>query len=177
MRIPACFAACALPLLVAAFGCSNDSTREIVSPQLELLDASSRPSASGHGNWINLQGEYVSRSFHGVTKADGTVEGQFVQHITALNGDKRVNKGDIDCLRILTPNEAVLSGPVHENINPVFIGQTQIFRIQDNGEGNDDSPDQMSALFFRTPESGIDCRNFLPPVVTPIESGNLQVKP
>jgi hypothetical protein len=169
--------------LLLALGCENDPGREMLTPQLDVL--SSRASASGHGNWFNAAGEYVSRSFHGVTKKDGTVEGQFVQHITALNGDKRVNKGDINCLRLigLNDDDAVLSGPIHENANLALIGQTQIFRIQDNGEGSSDLPDepdqrdQMSPLFFRTAESGIDCSNFTPLVVTPIEGGNLQVKP
>jgi hypothetical protein len=135
-------------------------------------------SASGHGNWFNAAGEYVSRSFHGVVKDGGIVEGNFVQHITALNGDKRVNKGTIDCLRLLPPNEAVLSGIVEENITPSLIGQVQVFRIKDNGEGSDDLPDEMSALVFRQPVLGIDCKNLTPlPAVTPIEGGNLQVKP
>jgi hypothetical protein len=173
MKASACFA---ISTLLLALGCENDPGRDLVSPQLDVL--ASRPSASGHGNWFNAAGEYVSRSFHGVTKEDGTVEGQFVQHITALNGDKRVNKGTIDCLRLLEPDEAVLSGTVEENITPSLIGQIQIFRIQDNGEGSNDSPDQMSALVFRQPGLGINCSNLTPlPAATPIEGGNLQVKP
>jgi hypothetical protein len=176
-----CFPAYAIPAIILALGCGPDSGRDLVSPQLDLADASSGPSASGHGNWFNAAGEYVSRSFQGREKEDDegnlVVEGNFVQHVTSTTGVRRVNKGDINCLLILSPTEAVLSGPIEENITPSLIGQTQIFRIQDNGEGSNDSPDQMSALFFRTPESGIDCRSFLPPVVTPIEGGNLQVKP
>lgn len=164
-----------LSALVLTLGCGADSNRDIVSPQLDV-SASSGPSASGHGNWINLVGEYVSRTFHARENEGGLVEGNFVQHVTSTTGEKRVNKGDIDCLLILSPTEAVLSGPVHENEVPSRIGQTQIFRIRDNGEGNND-PDQMSPLFFRDPSLGLDCRNFLPPVVTPIEGGNLQVKP
>jgi hypothetical protein len=132
---------------------------------------------SGHGNWINPQGEYVSRTFHAVVKVGDVVEGNFVQHITALTGEKRVNMSDVDCLRLLSPNEAVLSGTVRENINPAVIGQTQIFRVLDNGEGSDD-PDQMSVLVFRQPTLGINCNNLIPlPAMTAIEAGNLQVKP
>lgn len=177
MKPRACLAAYGLSGLLLALGCSRDSTREIMSPELDVSDASSGPSASGHGNWFNPQGEYVSRTFHGRENADGSVEGNFVQHVTALTGEMRINKGDINCLLILSPTVAVLSGPIQEHMNPALIGQTQIFRIEDNGEGSDDSPDRMSILFFRTPESGIDCRTFVPPVVTPIEGGNLQVKP
>lgn len=183
MTIPTRFGMGAFPALLLALACGPNSADEIVSPQLNVADASSWPAASGHGNWINAAGEYVSRSFQGREMPDGSVEGNFVQHITAVNGDKRVNKGDIICLLVgpveaigLGANEAILSGPIHENINPDIIGWTQIFRVRDNGEGSD-PPDAQSGLFFRSPESGLNCRNFVPPIVTPIESGNIQVKP
>jgi hypothetical protein len=172
MKTQACLMLSTLLLVV---GCENDPNRETVSIQMDVL--STGASASGHGNWFNAAGEYVSRSFHGVVKDGGIVEGNFVQHITALNGDKRVNKGTIDCLRLLSPNEAVLSGIVEENITASLIGQIQIFRIRDNGEGSIDE-DEMSALVFRQPALGINCSNLTPlPAVTPIEGGNLQVKP
>lgn len=183
MRTPTCFGMGAFPALLLALACGPDSGRDIVSPQLSVAEGSSGPSASGHGNWINPAGEYVSRSFQGHEQADGTVVGNFVQHITSTTGDKRVNKGDIDCLLVgpvaelgLGANEAVLSGPIHENVNPDVIGWTQIFRVQDNGEGSD-PPDQMSGVFFRSPDSEINCRNFVPQTVTPNQSGNIQVKP
>ena len=137
---------------------------------------SAGPSASGHANWFNALGEYVSRTFNAREK-DGIVHGNFVQHVTSTAGVRRVNKGDIDCLRILGPGDAVLSGPVHENANPALVGTTQIFRVRDNGEGSGDPEDAQSPLFFQPPTSGVNCRNFTPPVVTPIESGNIQVKP
>jgi hypothetical protein len=166
----------ALSTLLLAIGCDADSSRQLVSPQMDILSSGS--SASGHGNWFNAAGEYVSRSFHGIVKDGGVVEGNFVQHVTAVTGEIRSNKGTIDCLRLIPPNEAVLSGTVEENITPALIGQIQIFRIQDNGEGSIDSPDQMSALVFRQPAVAIDCNNLTPlPAVTPIEGGNLQVKP
>jgi hypothetical protein len=170
----------ALLSLAILVGCgaagSGDVASELVSPQLSVSDASSGPSAEGHANWINAAGEYVSRTFNARDK-NGIVDGNFVQHITSTTGEKRVNKGDIDCLMILGPRDAVLSGPIHENVNPALIGWTQIFRVQDNGEGSGDPEDAQSPLFFRDPATGINCRNFVPPVVTPIESGNIQVKP
>jgi hypothetical protein len=44
-----------------------------------------------------------------------------------------------------------MSGPVHEHIDPALIGQTQIFRVVDNGEGNDAPPDMVSNLTFVDP--------------------------
>ena len=83
----------------------------------------------------------------------------------------------MDCLRIIAPNEAVISGRVEVSMNPALVGQVQIFRVVDNGEGDDQPADRLSALFARSPDSGIDCSNFTPPNTTPIVSGNLQVKP
>jgi hypothetical protein len=170
--------------LAAVVGCSRDSGRDIVSPRLNAVTNPSGPSASGHANWINpITKESVSRTFQARAIAPTAVpgifiaEGNFVQHVTAVNGDKRVNKGDITCLRLLAPNDAVLSGPDEENANPNLIGQTQIFREQDNGEGSGATEDAQSPLTFRTAESGIDCRTFTPLIMTAIESGNIQVKP
>jgi hypothetical protein len=172
MRTPAYLA---VSTLLLTLGCDNDPG-ERVSPQLDVV--STGTSVSGHGNWINPQGEYVSRTFHGIVKDGGIVEGNFVQHITALNGDKRVNKSTVDCIRLLSQSEAVLSGTVEENITPSAIGQTQIFRVQDNGEGSDAPPDQISILIFRQPALGIDCNNLTPlPATSAIEAGNVQVKP
>jgi hypothetical protein len=166
----------------ALFGCSGESTPNVVAPdvlapQLNSSGDASGPSANGHANWINAIGEYVSRTFNAREK-DGVVDGNFVQHVTSTAGVRRVNKGDIDCLMILPDSrDAVLSGPVHENANPALIGWTQVFRVRDNGEGAGDPEDAQSPLFFFNPTSGTNCRNFIPPVVTPIESGNIQVKP
>jgi len=171
--------AAAVLAFAVTIGCIEERGTDITAPQLDVAEAeaASGPSASGHGNWINPAGEYVSRSFHG-REQDGVVRGQFVQWITALNGDRRPNKGDIDCLRLISPQDAVLSGPITENNNPALIGQTQIFRVYDDGEGAD-AVDRMSSVFFRTPESGLNCQNLTPPDgnVTPIEGGNIQVRP
>ena len=172
----------AAPFLIVAIlvGCgAEDSTappKQIVAPRFDLIDPSSGPSASGHANFFNRLGEYGSRSFS-AHEAGGVVRGNFVQHTTAPTGEKRVNKGDIDCLRIVPPNVAVLSGPVHEHILPALIGQTQIFSVQDNGEGSDSPPEMVSNLTFVDPSSAVNCENFTPTVMFVVLSGNVQVKP
>jgi hypothetical protein len=164
--------------LAALVGCDGDSRRSIVSPQLDVAEPASGPSISGHGNWINPAGEYVSRSFHARVMPDGSVQGEFVQWVTALNGDRRPNKGDLNCLRFIAPNDAVVSGPILVNNNPDLIGQTQIFRVRDDGEGSD-AVDRMSSVFFRQPSTGLDCQTLTPPEsnMLPLEGGNLQVRP
>ncbi len=163
--------------LAALLGCESGSARDIASPELDLASQGAGSSISGHGNWINPAGEYVSRSFHARVMPDGSVHGQFVQWITALNGDRRVNMGDLDCLRFIAPNDAVASGPIHVNLNPAFIGDTQIFRVRDGGEGGD-ADDRMSSVFIREPGT-FNCQTLTPPEsnMLPLEGGNLQVRP
>jgi hypothetical protein len=163
--------------LATLIGCDGSAHPSIVSPRLDVADPASGPSASGHGNWINAAGEYVSRSFHAREVEPGVVEGSWEYHFTSPTGEKRMNQGEVNCLRIIAPNEAVISGRVLVTENPALLNQTQIFRVVDNGEGEGEAADRLSALFARSPESGIDCSNFTPPNTTPIVSGNLQVRP
>ena len=95
--------------LAALVGCDGNSRRSIVSPQLDIADPAAGPSASGHGNWFNAAGEYVSRSFHAREMEPGVVEGSWEYHFTSPDGEKRLNKGEVNCLRIIPPNEAVIS--------------------------------------------------------------------
>ena len=177
----------ALLALSVSVGCSEKRGTEVMAPQLDEVaadaDPATGPSASGHGNWINAAGEYVSRSFHAQEK-DGVVTGEFVQWVTILNDDqgkdgaRRRNVGDIDCLRLISPNEAVLSGPIKENVNLALIGQIQIFRVYDDGEGVD-AVDRQSGLAFRDPDAKVNCQNFTNPDAntTMIVGGNIQVRP
>lgn len=169
--------------LSISVGCTEDRGTDVTAPQLDVAeveaeaDPATGPSASGHGNWINPFGEYVSRSFHAREK-DGVVTGQLIQWVTSTEGVRRRNVGDINCLRLISPQEAVLSGPIRENINPDIIGWTQIFRVYDDGEGVD-AEDRQSGVTFRAPDSGVDCQNFTNPDAntTMILSGNIQVRP
>lgn len=165
--------------LATVYGCGADGRSSIVAPALDFDGrVGAGPSISGHGEWINPAGELVSRSFHARVMPDGTVQGEFVQWVTALNGDRRPNRGDLDCLRFIAPNDAVVSGPILVNDNPDLIGDTQIFRVRDAGEGND-ADDRMSSVFFREPSTELDCHTLTPPETNmrPLEGGNLQVRP
>lgn len=172
-----------VPMLTVAVavGCGGDSrssVASVLSPHFDRGDPAAGASISGHGNWINPAGEHVSRSFQARVMPDGSVKGEFVQWVTALNGDRRPNRGDLDCLRFLAPNDAVASGPILVNSNPDFIDRTQIFRVRDDGEGSD-AVDRMSSVFIRHPSTGLDCRTLTPPEsnMLPLEGGNLHVRP
>ena len=167
-----------LSVTAISLGCSNDSLGDMTAPQLDpAADPAAGSSISGHGEWINPAGELVSRSFHARVMPDGSVQGEFVQCVTALNGDRRPNRGDLNCLRFITDNDAVVSGPILVNENPDLIGVTQIFRVRDAGEGAE-ADDRMSSVFFREPITGLDCQSLTPPETNmrPLEGGNLQVR-
>jgi hypothetical protein len=167
----------AAALLCAAtlLGCNAaEPTSGISEPRLNVADAASGPSASGHANFLNRGGQLVRRSFHARVMQDGTVEGDFVQHNAVTGG---VVKGDINCLKFLGPTEAVLSGPLRVDTDSMVVGRTAIFRVGDGGEGSDASPDRMSGLLIPSAGSTLGCTNFVNPFFTPIESGNIQVMP
>src|SRR5688500_18269389 len=103
---------------VALGACSTDSTPGLMSPQLDAASGRSGASASGHANWTNAAGETVRRSFYARVMPDGRVRGEFIQHVTALDGTVRKNQSEIDCIHFLAPNDVVLSGVVKENLNP-----------------------------------------------------------
>ena len=167
--------------IAAVVGCGGDSRpsiASIVSPRFDQGDPAAGASISGHANFITPAGEHVSRSFHARVMPDGSVQGEFVQWITALDGERRPNKGDLDCLRFIAPNDAVASGPILVNDNPDFIGRTQIFRVRDDGEGSD-AVDRMSSVYIRQPITKLDCQTLTPleTNMLPLEGGNLQVRP
>ena len=171
--------ALAVPMLAVLVVACSENARSAVSPDFDVAsDAAAEPSISGHAEWINPAGELVSRSFHAQFMPDGTVRGEFVQWVTALDGQRRPNRGDLVCLRFITPNDAVASGPILVNENPDLIGDTQIFRVRDGGEGND-ADDRMSSVYFRDPSTMLDCTTLTPPEsnMRPLAAGNIQVRP
>jgi len=105
---------------------------------------------------------------------DGTVQGTYDNH--NRQGDA-VNHGEIDCLRLIGTNSAVMSGPVRKHTNPVFEGSRSLIRVDDNGEGADDPPDGVSMLTIFPPDSEFDCMTFTPAATFPIVGGNVQIRP
>jgi hypothetical protein len=136
---------------------------------------SAGPSASGHGNFTQAPGVLRTFSFEGRVMPDGSVEGNFNNH-NRLGGI--VNHGDIDCLRLIGTNGAVLSGPIRKHTDPAFEGWTAGFRVEDNGEGSNESPDRVSVIFV-VPPGRDNCQAFTPgePSMRVLEGGNVQVRP
>jgi hypothetical protein len=130
------------------------------------------PSANGHGN-LTVGGELRTFSFHANTRKDGTVKGSATLHNRA--SDVFIH-ADIDCLSVVG-NIATMSGTITNSSDPAFEGRRGLFQVQDNGEGGNTTPDQISLLVIFPANSTIDCNSNFTFSRAPIEGGNIQVKP
>ena len=130
------------------------------------------PSASGHGNYTEADGELRTFSFHARTK-NGVTRGSFVVN-NRSNG--HFLKGDINCLNIVG-NTATMSGTITSSSveDLVPVGTQTRFGVADNGEGADALPDRMSRFsnFSQATcdESPITNHSLA------VDGGNIQVKP
>jgi hypothetical protein len=177
-------AACAVTGLLLTAACAPDSGPEPLAPTVQPsltmdgVDPSADgvgPSASGHANMTQAPGVLRTFSFTARQMPDGTVEGKYTNH-NRLGGI--VNHGDIDCLMLLPPNGAVLSGPIRKHtLGEEFEGRRIVIRVEDNGEGADDPPDRVGFLVNLPAGSELDCRTFLPQTMFPVEAGNIQIRP
>lgn len=131
------------------------------------VKAAGNPSASGHGTVVD--GDTVRFiSFNAVQHDDLTVTGQ--AELQNFNQEIRIHL-ELDCLR-LNGNVANMSGIVTESNIPDLIGLRGVFRVEDNGEGGEASPDRLSRLFL----GGPDCSTTVPLGLAPIIRGNIQVR-
>jgi hypothetical protein len=151
--------------------------------------AQGNPKASGHGNLtVGDFGQTRTFTFTAVQHADGTVTGQF--EVNNPSFPIRVH-GQIDCLKF-DGNRAIASGPATQTTEPgvVALGRIAVFGVEDNGEGNNALPDQITTIPDYDPAAGIDCQDFsfngdnlmlngvgFVRSLRAIEAGNIQVKP
>ena len=172
---------CLLPMCGAALvACASDSTptaaRSPASSALQPVEIAAGPSASGHADVIQLpSGAKRTFSFHARVMPDGSVEGEYDNH-NRQGGF--VNHGDIDCLRFIAPNDAVMSGRTQRSTNPAApAGTVALFRVEDNGEGADDAPDRVSQLLIFPANSTESCQTVTPAILFPLVGGNIQLRP
>jgi hypothetical protein len=156
-----------LVLAMAAFG----------SASITLVGAqNSGPAANGHGNTTAVNDELRTFSFNAIQKKDGTVTGNMTLHNRGLDTFTKV---DINCL-LVTGNIATMSGVVTHSDDPRgdSKGLPAIFRVVDNGEGENSPPDLISGVVVLGDEDLlITCKDPFPLALRPIEAGNIQVKP
>src|SRR5687768_10973584 len=157
--------------------CSGESTdKHALAPDLRLSETpvnEAGPSASGHVTVIQASGTRRTFSFTARRMPDGTVHGQYENHNRALGFS---NHGDVDCLRFVGENIAVMSGTIRRSDNPAGPeGGRTIFRVEDYGEGADSPPDRVSMLALFPPGGTEDCANFTPTTSIAIIGGNIRV--
>ena len=178
--------ACALALGI--FGCAKE---DIKAPNVSDESATSKQDitlttraggnqmANGGGTTVE-GGEKSTFVFNAVKKSNGSVTGHLVYQIRVSNIGIKM---DLDCVRFIGTNTAVLSGIVTQvsgdNI-PFYIhvGSNAYFEVVDKGQGNDSAPDLISDLFFPigAGSANANCTNRRAGTYLPI-SGNIQVKP
>lgn len=156
-------------------------------PELEDIDRSStgdrgNQSATGHANQT-VGGELRTFSFSAIRHKDGTVTGQFQLHNRATDV---VIHGEVTCLlAIARPHQgaAFMGGVVTRvdgNAPGFFEGRPVMFSAFDNGEGANAPFDLLTGLVATTPETVARQCAFGLRVgggPTPVEDGNIQVRP
>ncbi|HEU4746999.1 MAG TPA: hypothetical protein VFS56_00750 [Gemmatimonadaceae bacterium] len=159
--------------------CSGEPTdKHLLAPPLrlsEIPDNAAGPSASGQA--IVLQqptGALRNFAFHARRMPDGTVAGEYENH---NRQGAATNHGDVDCLRFVGTNVAVMSGTITRHTNPLLEGGRSIFTVQDNGEGSGAAPDKVSVLWLFPAGSTVDCQTFAPLANLPLIGGNIRVDP
>jgi len=128
-------------------------------------------SATGAGT-LTILGELRNFAFTASTNK-GITKGQ-----AQLNNRDQdaIDHLDIDCMKVVG-NKAVISGVITKS-NSGQEGNTGVFSVEDNGEGNHAASDRLSLVFFYPPQyAGTLCTFFNPGdfPTSEIEGGNIQV--
>jgi hypothetical protein len=165
-------------LSIAVFSGCQESTSDptsVSNTQSPLLKGSG-PSASGQGR---IAGTDRTFAFSAVTHPDGSVSGQGQLTYTHNGNDVKIHF-TIDCISVVD-NQATMSGIV-TNSNVFEPGGPCYFKVVDNGEGKNASPDEMTGFLFCEPDdpdllcAQLTCDNDLPLELFLVENGNIQVK-
>ena len=125
------------------------------------------PSTNGQGTFA--VGDNTRHfSFHASMKPNGDVKGSGV--LTYIGGVQKI-MFDITCMMV-SGNRAYMSGVVTKWPSaPENEGLPCYFAVEDNGEGANATPDQMTLLYF----ADVPCVDQQVPMI-PITGGNVQVK-
>ena len=163
---------------VFAFILNSCSKEELSGAQeADLVTTIDNTQTKASGTSANGQGTLTlgetSRhfSFHARENSDGSVHGSGVLTYTA--GELKIHF-DLDCLSV-SGNTAIMSGIITKYPQfPDREGWECWFKVEDNGEGSNADPDQMT-LLLTSPDTE-DCMVDLGLTLNPIEGGNIQVK-
>ena len=135
----------------------------------------SMQSATGAGNFFTSSGFLREFAFTVLKYSDGSVQGEAQVRNPALG---TLRHFQLDCLSIRNGNLAIASGTVTSAENPALIGAPAIFAVQDNGQGANSEPDQVSdGVYLNRPFTCETAPTALAlSVLVPIDAGNVQVR-
>jgi hypothetical protein len=143
-------------LLALAVACQDTTPLEPSASQVESPDRTATfdqmgvtQHVTGSAHFTNPEGSVNTFVFNVLKKADGTVKGQHTVQVRWRGGS--FWKSDIDCMAV-DGNVAVLSGTIRHSSLPQFVGLGGWFAVEDNGEGEDASPDMSTGFFAILPD-------------------------
>jgi hypothetical protein len=135
----------------------------------------SMQSATGAGNFFTSSGYLREFAFTVVKYSDGSVRGEAQVRNPVLG---TLRHFELDCLSIRNGNLAIASGTVTSAENPALVGAPAIFAVQDNGQGANSEPDQVSeGVYLNRPFTCDTAPTAVArSVLVPIDAGNVQVR-
>lgn len=136
-------------------------------------------SVTGHADFVTASGFRFRYSVSAIRHADGSVSGEFENHVeNAATGEfVLMAHVDIVCFTV-TGNIARIGGIVERQVGgSTGPGAEGFITVVDNGEGGQDLPDLASPPGVAPGSAFAHCATGLPRPLFPIERGNIQVRP
>jgi hypothetical protein len=162
----------------AVFAATPDGARAVTGPATTSGPVARSATGSGHFEFTADDGLTALRSFafDATAARDGTVTGQAQVNNRATGAKLHIR---IDCLNVIG-NVAVASGIATSATGPEnAAGDTEIFGVEDNGQGADAAPDRITRVFGK---SGLVCSDItadalpgLAGLFNEIVGGNVQI--
>jgi hypothetical protein len=146
-----------------------------------VLSDSDGESVTGHVEFVNTtSGNHIRYSFHAIRHPDGTVTGEFEEHVESATGEfVRKTHGIEICLTVVG-NLARVGGIITDSTGATAPPPgTEVYSTAvDNGEGDDDPPDLASPGGSLGAGSALrHCTTGLSRPLFPITAGNIQIRP
>ena len=171
-------------IIILLISCTKHNNYENIEVQVPMSETNA-PSLNG-GNMsfakgqaalllTHLNGQVQHFSFHVIKDVNGNVTGTWE---SKSPGQDLRTHGILNCLTFLDDYTAFMTGVVTQKIGEVFPGEYEVgmpvwFKVRDNGEGNNSSPDEFTDYYSL---QGIECVNYEQASIHPIISGNIQVR-
>ena len=145
-----------------------------------IADSDVQESVSGHVQFLNTtSGNTIRYSTHTVRHPDGTVTGEFEEHVYSSTGEFVRRTHGINICMTIVGNMARTGGIVTDGEGAAPPPGTEIFAtVVDNGEGANDPPDLASPGGSGPPGTALaHCTVGFRRTLFPIQVGNVQVRP